>query len=150
MGKLVDNIIAGKLLKMLVTPFEETKAFKLGLIDENGIKVRSAKTSEEETAYNYLTRFIFNIKKILMKRDSKSIKDLHHAAFLVKECDYSNLDDAEMCEEIEALFYTLDESDYVLEPSLAEEVITTAAIAAKDKPLKMIRRKKPIDLGDKK
>ena len=36
MGRVIDAIIAYRLLKLLVTPFKKTKAFQLGIIDEKG------------------------------------------------------------------------------------------------------------------
>ena len=34
MGRVIDALIAYRLLKLLVTPFNRTKAFKMGIIDE--------------------------------------------------------------------------------------------------------------------
>ena len=36
MGRVIDALIAYRLLKLLVTPFKKTKAFQLGIIDEKG------------------------------------------------------------------------------------------------------------------
>ena len=36
MGRFVDSIIAYRILKMLVVPFENTDAFKQGIVDKNG------------------------------------------------------------------------------------------------------------------
>jgi hypothetical protein len=33
MSRIVDNLIAYRILKMLVTNFDDTEAFKLGIID---------------------------------------------------------------------------------------------------------------------
>lgn len=89
MGKLVDNIIAFKLLKMIVTPFNETQAFKLGIIDEEGKVLKKSyklKTVEEQDAYNYLTRLIFNIKRMINRLGGESkLKSLAAALFLFKE-----------------------------------------------------------------
>ena len=37
MGRVIDALIAYRLLKLLVTPFERTKAYQLGIIDKKGI-----------------------------------------------------------------------------------------------------------------
>ena len=36
MGRAIDALITFRFLKLLVTPFNKTEAFKLGIIDENG------------------------------------------------------------------------------------------------------------------
>ena len=68
MGRIVDNLIAHRILSMMVTNFEDTPAFKLGIIDKNGKNLKKAsslKTSEERDAYTYLNRLVFNMKKII-------------------------------------------------------------------------------------
>lgn len=90
MSAIVDNLIAYKILSMLVTPFTETEAYKLAIIDAEGKnlrKVSSLKTSEEKDAYNYLYRLVFNMKRILGKLpggDTK-MKNLVAALWLIKE-----------------------------------------------------------------
>ena len=90
MSRIVDNLIAYRILSMLVTPFIETKAYKLGIIDAQGKNLKKTselKTSEERDSYSYLHRLVFNMKKILGKLpggDSK-LKNLIAALWLVKE-----------------------------------------------------------------
>lgn len=90
MSRIIDNLIAYRILSMLVTPFTDTDAFKLNIIDANGKnlkKTSTLKTSEERDAYSYLHRLVFNMKKILLKLpggDSK-IKNLIAGLWLVKE-----------------------------------------------------------------
>lgn len=90
MSRVLDNVLAFRVLSMLVTPFEATDAFRLGIIDEKGnnlIKASKLQTTEQKDAYNYLTRLVFNLKRLLMKLpggDTK-IKNLVAALWLVKE-----------------------------------------------------------------
>jgi hypothetical protein len=75
---------------MLVTPFVDTKAFKLGIIDAQGKNLRKTstlKTSEERDAYTYLNRLVFNMKKIINKLPGgeSKLKSIIAALFLVKE-----------------------------------------------------------------
>ena len=90
MARIVDNLIAYRILSMLVTPFEETDAYKLGIIDKDGhnlIKPSKLTMSEQKDAYSYLTRLVFNMKKIINKlpgSDSR-IRNLIAAFWLVKE-----------------------------------------------------------------
>ncbi len=77
-------------LKKLVTPFEKTKAFELGIVDENGKilkRRRDLETKEEKEAYNLSDTLIWNLKKILAKVPGGSSKIASYAAalWLIKE-----------------------------------------------------------------
>ena len=59
-----------KLLKTLATPFDQTKAYKLGIIDAEGNVLKKHKDLEtfaEKNAYSNFERIIFNIKKLIEK-----------------------------------------------------------------------------------
>ena len=69
MSRAIDLIITYRVVKMLVTPFEKTEAFKRGIIDADGKvlkKFREVKGSEKKH-YTMLHRFVFNLKRILKK-----------------------------------------------------------------------------------
>jgi len=90
MSRIVDNLIAYRILKMLVTNFENTDAFKLGIIDAKGKNIRKAntlQTSKERDAYTYLNRLVFNVKKIInrLPGGESKMKSLVAALWLVKE-----------------------------------------------------------------
>lgn len=60
--------LAYKFVKKMVTPFEETEAFKLGIIDEKGKILKKSSqltTSEERGAYTLMDRLVWNLKKIV-------------------------------------------------------------------------------------
>ena len=66
----VDLLIAYRVIKMLVTPFEKQPAFKYGIIDKDGKvlqKYRQIKGTEAKRSYTVLHRFVFNLKRILAK-----------------------------------------------------------------------------------
>jgi len=74
MSRVVDALVAYRVLKLLVTPFNKTKAFELGIIDEKGkvlIKSKQIKklpnSTEARNAYTLLIRFVFNLKRMLAK-----------------------------------------------------------------------------------
>ena len=77
MGRAIDALIAFRLIKLLVTPFNKTQAYKLGIIDDKGkvlIKSRDfnkafPNSTEEQArkAYTMLIRFVFNLKRLLSK-----------------------------------------------------------------------------------
>jgi hypothetical protein len=76
-----------RFLRLLTTKFEDTTAYKLGLIDEKGNKIKKAKTPEEKSAYNAFHRLVFNLKKLLAKVPGGSSKFASYisALFLIKE-----------------------------------------------------------------
>ena len=68
MSSLADTYITYRVIKILVTPWDEQDAFKLGIIDDKGKvlkKSKELKTSKEKDAYTVLIRFVFNLKRIL-------------------------------------------------------------------------------------
>ena len=71
MGRVIDALIAYRVLKLLVTPFNRTKAFKFGIIDDKGkvlIKSKDLPNSgPQREAYTLLIRFVFNLKRLLGK-----------------------------------------------------------------------------------
>ena len=69
MSRAIDLIITYRVVKMLITPFEKTQAFKRGIIDADGKVLRKFKTvkGSERKHYTMLHRFVFNLKRILKK-----------------------------------------------------------------------------------
>lgn len=64
-----DLIYAFRFIRLLTTPWEETDAFKLGIIDENGNRNKSVRIDNSKTrdAYTPFIRIAFNIKRLLQK-----------------------------------------------------------------------------------
>ena len=90
MSRIVDNLIAMKIVRMITQNFEDTEAFKLGIIDHQGNNLRkmsTLSTEEERNAYSYLNRLVFNMKKILnrLPGGENRMKSLVGALWLVKE-----------------------------------------------------------------
>ena len=70
MSRVIDALVAYRVLKLLVTPFNRTEAFKLGIIDAKGKVLKKSKDirdSKERNAYTLLIRFVFNLKRMLSK-----------------------------------------------------------------------------------
>ena len=84
-----DLYYSFRFVKMLTTPFEDTDAYKLGIIDENGnrIKTKKVSTSEEKSAFTTFHRLVFNVKKLLEKLPGGQSRLASYAAalFLLKE-----------------------------------------------------------------
>ena len=85
----IDYYLAYQFVKKLSTPFKETEAYKLGIIDEKGkvLKKRSRLTSKERESYKLMDTLIFNIKKFLEKLPGgkSKIGSLAAALMLIKE-----------------------------------------------------------------
>ena len=74
MSRVIDALVAYRVLKLLVTPFNKTKAFALGIIDEKGKVLVKSKNirklpnpDKARNAYTLLIRFVFNLKRMLGK-----------------------------------------------------------------------------------
>ena len=70
MSRAIDLLITYRVIKLLVTPFEKTQAFKRGIIDKDGKVLRpmkTIKTGTDRKHYTMLHRFVFNLKRILKK-----------------------------------------------------------------------------------
>ena len=90
MGRAIDALITFRFLKLLVTPFNKTKAYELGIIDERGknlIKSRDLNTIEMRNSYTILHKLVFNIKKLIEKLPGGKSRLASYAAalFLIKE-----------------------------------------------------------------
>lgn len=87
---IIDVMLLYQFLKRLITPFEKTEAFKLGIIDTNGkfIKKRSElKTQAEKDACGLFDVLVFNLKKLIEKLPfGKSMLMSYAAAlYLIRE-----------------------------------------------------------------
>lgn len=110
-----DLFYAFRFLKLLVTPFQKTKAFKLGIIDEKGKLLRRAKErtkAEDKAAYTVFHRLVFNLKRLIGKvPGGRSLVARYGAAlFLIRE--HTNMSDEKMMEMLEkALDIEIDPYD---------------------------------------
>lgn len=93
MSRFVDNVIAYRILSMLVKNFEDTQAYKLGIIDKSGKLVKKPTTPNEKDAYTYLHKLVFNMKKIInrLPGGESKLKSMVTALFLIKEYYESNI-----------------------------------------------------------
>ena len=99
-----DLFYAFRFLKLLVTPFEKTKAFELGIIDEKGkvLKKASKRTKpEEKSAYTVFHRLVFNLKRLVGKvPGGRSVVARYGAAlFLIRE--HTNMSEEKMLKMLE-------------------------------------------------
>jgi hypothetical protein len=85
--RIVDNLIALRIIYLLTVPFEKTDAFKFGLIDANGSKLKDAETADEKNSTSMLHRLVWNIKKVfaLVPGGKTRVGSLAAAYLLVRE-----------------------------------------------------------------
>ena len=132
MGRAIDLFVTYRFLRLLTTPFEDTDAFKFGIIDEKGNRIKkkgSTKpevelaTSELKNSYTILHKLVFNIKKIFNKVPGLRTKVGTYAAalFLLKDTFKESVDDPDVFEK-EFIKY-LKENDIELDNEISEEVI---------------------------
>ena len=143
MGRFVDSIIALRILNLLVTPFENTEAYKRGIIDIRGKelkKMSELNTVEDRDAYTLLHRLVYRLKRIIEKVpiDNKKIVSLAAAYSLIKEHtqlgkeplnleeQYIRLISKDLTEEIAEVEKILDEKKIFTFKQFSEENVAVA------------------------
>ena len=136
MGRAIDLFVTYRFIKLLVTPFEKTEAYKLGIIDAKGNRVmpppkggvrqtkpEPLRTTEEKNAYTILHKLVFNIKKIFDKVPGLRTRLGTYAAalFLLKDTFKESVDDPDVFEK-EFMKY-LKEEGYEIDDTIMEEVV---------------------------
>lgn len=124
MGRAIDLFVTYRFIKLLVTPFNKTDAFKNGIIDEKGARLdKQLNTIDEKNSYTVLHKLVFNIKKIFGKVPGLRTKLGTYAAalFLLKDTFKESVDDPDVFEK-EFMKY-LKEQGYEIDDSISEEVI---------------------------
>ena len=131
MGRAIDLFVTYRFLRLLTTPFEDTDAYKLGIIDEKGNRIMQDKakkpqvplvSSQEKNAYTILHKLVFNIKKIFNKVPGLRSKVGTYAAalFLLKDTFKESVDDPDMFEKEFVKF--LHENEIELDDTISEEI----------------------------
>ena len=132
MGRAIDLFVTYRFLKLLTTPFAKTDAFKLGIIDEKGNRIKKPKstqplvplaTVEQKNSYTILHKLVFNIKKIFDKVPGLRTKVGTYAAalFLLKDTFKESVEDPDVFEK-EFMKY-LKENNIEFDETISEEVI---------------------------
>lgn len=165
--RVIDNLAAIRLIWLLATPFEKFDAFKLGLIDANGNKLKKAKTAEEKNATSMLHRLVWNLKRIiaLAPGGSSRIGSLVAAYLLVKEAHEQDMDESQLEELIVEKYHLYTKLRFIEEEVLVEHAINllneeglvvgappvnnTAGPVAVDQPVIKQRKKSSLELKTK-
>ena len=136
-----------KFIRILVTPWEKLPAYKMGMIDADGKKIRSPETSEEKDEYTFFHRLAFNVKRAINKVPlGKSTFASMATALLMLRENY-NVSEEKVFEALNEHYghidqETLQEAYTKLKTEEAPLMSTGPAVQMIDKPLAMIRRKK--------
>jgi len=94
-ANITDAIVVLRILKLLTTPIEKSDAYKYGIIDKNGKKIKNPESSSEREAYTILNRFVFKLQYALMKspdRGAKRLLSLAAAMAILREHNEEDLD----------------------------------------------------------
>lgn len=90
LSRAADFAYAIRFLKLLVTPWDKTEAFKLGIVDERGKTIKKGKdlkTPQEKAAYTIFHRLVFNLKRVIQKLPfgKTLVASYASALFLIRE-----------------------------------------------------------------
>ena len=112
-SRTADLFYAFRFLKLLVSSWDNTEAYKLGIIDDKGKLLKKAqdrKTPQEKSAYTVFHRLVFNVKRLLNKLPFGQTKLASYASalFLIKE--NTDLTDQEIRDALNDVFEDLEET----------------------------------------
>lgn len=90
---VTDTVYTYRFLKLLVTPFNKTEAFKLGLIDASGRRTdKPVSSSAERAAFNLFHRLVFNLKRLMNAFPGGNTRIASYAAALALLREQYNVD----------------------------------------------------------
>ena len=76
MSRVVDSLIAYRILRMFSQPIKKHPAYQMGIVDADGNKIKEPSGSQELDAYTLLDKLAFKIKRALMKSPDRTAKRL--------------------------------------------------------------------------
>ena len=101
MSRALDAVVGIRLLKLLSTPINKSKAFQLGIVDNDGNKVKDPSNTNERNAYTLLNRFVFKVQRALTRssdRNARRLLTFAAAMALLREYKDDDLDVAVLLE----------------------------------------------------
>ena len=124
-GRVIDSLIVFRILKMLTTDFKKTPAYKLGLIDSNGKRIKflpdpknknqllpnEPKTKEEKNSLTPLHRLVFNLKKLIRMVPFGKTAFASYAVALALLKEETNLDSEQADQLFEDFYRYLKDED---------------------------------------
>lgn len=137
--RMGDFIYALRIITLLTTPWEQQAAFKFGIINKDGKRLRrfrDLKTSEEKDSFTYLHRMVFNMKRLLgTVPGGKSWLAAATASLLLLKEGLSELDISER------EWTMVEEAIFNMHEETPTNVTGAAVSTDTPKPLGTVRRK---------
>ena len=128
----MDLFLVYQFVKRLSTPWDKTEAFKLGLIDAKGKKLKTAETPEEKKALGYYDKLVYNLKRLLEKLPGGKTRlgSFAAAAFLMKEHNEREYTEEELLEGLLTEMMNMDDKTTKKLNELMEDAPANATGAA--------------------
>lgn len=145
MSGIVDNLIAARIVYLLITPFKDWEACKEGFIGADGERTDK---QGDSTNWTMLHRLVWRLKLLLGKipGGKTNVASLTAAYLLVREYHEHNKTEESITEgELNALQEKVSFKDYSLVRSLLEDApanVTANVAATGDDPTVAVRVKK--------
>lgn len=100
--KLTSTVVMYMVLKRIIKPWTEWEAYKNGIIDAKGKRLRKPRSSKEREGWDILDRFCWSIKRLCTKYlGDSNFAYLFSAVYLMKEdaaVIFNNNKDKYLCE----------------------------------------------------
>jgi hypothetical protein len=88
-SRLADTVYAFRFVRLLVQKWENTGAFKAGILDKDGNNIIKSKDvpAKDKQFYTYFHRLVFNVKRLLGKvpGGKSTLGSIAAALYLIKE-----------------------------------------------------------------
>jgi len=122
-SRLTDAYVTYRIIRMLATPIENSDAYKMGIVNADGKKIKNPTTSSEKDAYSLLQRFVFKVQRALVKspdRNAKRLLTVAAALSILKDHKEQDLDslDVEPLLEMYSAFEDVEQQAKLLEHNL--------------------------------
>jgi len=136
-----DFVYALRFLRLLTMPWEKTGAYKQGIVDKDGNKLKKPETSAEKGVYTTFHKLVFNIRRLLGKipLGKSTIARYGAALYLIKE--HVNISDKKLAKVLTEITGMEIEGNHLVESSdwfLTEDkkIRSGTYILTKDLPLR--------------
>jgi len=87
----IDPVFFYRILKLLSTPIRESKAYRLGIINEKGKQIKIPRSEEEKDSFSLLNRLVFRLQALISRYSSgtnidSELRKIATSTYLIKEC----------------------------------------------------------------
>ena len=113
--KAADFFYSLRFLRLLTMPWKKTAAYKEGVIDDDGNKLKKPETADEKKAYTSFHKLVFNIRRLLGKLPlgKSTIARYGAALYLIKE--HADISDKKLAGMLSEMIGDTVEDDYLAE-----------------------------------